>query len=97
MMGQLFLIAVLNLASLNKHKMEMMQIDLPNLVCSMVNTGNATFEVVFKDTNECLEQLPGGEGNIKSSFSEFTTPGTGLEQMIFVSETPTCSNSVCDF
>lgn len=53
--------------------MEMIQTDLPNLVCRMVNTGSATFEVVSKDTAECLEQLPGGEGNIKSSFCEFTT------------------------
>lgn len=40
---------------------------------SMDGGGRATFELVFKDTDECLEQLPGGEGNIKSSFFEFTT------------------------
>lgn len=73
MMGQLFLIVVLNLASLNKDKMEMIQIDLPNLVCGMVNMGSATFEVAFKDTDEHLEQMPGGKGNIKSSFCGFTT------------------------
>lgn len=58
--------------------MEMIQIDLPNLVCSMVDMGSATFEVVCKDTDEHLEQLPGGGGNMKSSYCEFTTRGTGL-------------------
>lgn len=58
--------------------MEVIQIDLPNPVCSMVNMGGATFEVVFQDTDGHLEPLPGGEGNIKSSFCEFTARGTGL-------------------
>lgn len=58
--------------------MEMIQIDFPNLVCSMVNMGSAAFEVVVKDTDEHLEQLPGGERNMKSLFCEFTTWGTGL-------------------
>ena len=57
MIGQLFLIAVLNLASLNKEEIEMVQIDLPSLVWSLVNMESATFEVVFKDIDEHLEQL----------------------------------------
>lgn len=58
--------------------MEMIQIDMPNLVCSMGDMGSATFEVVFKDSDERLEQLLGGEGNIKSSFCGFTTRGPDL-------------------
>lgn len=48
--------------------MEMMWVDLFSLVWSLVNTESATLEVVFQDSDEHLEQLWGGEGNVKSLF-----------------------------
>lgn len=48
--------------------MEMMWIGLCSLVWSLVNKESGTLEVAFKYIDEYLEQLWGGEGNIKSLF-----------------------------